>query len=217
MAADGAVPTIVQVGAYDGETGDPLSGFLDRHRARAILLEPQPTPFAALKAKHAGNRDVITLNAAIADVDGICPLYVVDGMTEHDPWWCGQIASFHRDHLLRHQEGIPNLIDRIRVIDVPTISADTLRRRYALDRVDALIVDAEGSDWQIVRNFLDLGIIPQVLSFEWRHLDQRVLAAACGKLAELEYHVEIEISDLIASRQALVDRPSPCFNKDAMA
>lgn len=198
------IPTIVQVGAFDGSTGDPLCAFLERHRAQAMLLEPQPVPFATLKAKYSGYTNVVTVNAAVSAHNGTSRLYIVEGTHAEDPWWCDQIASFHKEHLLRHSEGIPNLADRIRAIEVPTVSPETLMQRYGLPHLDALIVDAEGADWQIVQLFLDRGFVPDILFFEWRHLDQQDLAAARSTLTELGYEVEFQSADVVAYRNLSV-------------
>ena len=192
-------PIVVQIGAHDGNSGDPLVDFLQSGRTRAILLEPQPDPFALLQARHAHKTDVICVNAAVAERDGHCPLFVVNGTEAGDPWWCGQIASLSREHLLRHAEWITNLADRIRTIDVSTISPESLLRDYAGDHIDALVVDAEGADWQIVKLFLDRHVRPDVLFFEWRHLDRHTVVTAVKILADLGYRMEFVDADLIAT------------------
>ena len=191
--------TVVQVGAFDGSSGDPLNCFLQlAPNVRAILIEPQPIPFAVLKTRHAGNANVTTINAAVAAADGSCTLYVVEGQDPGDPWWSPQIASFSRDHLLRHAPSIPHLPERIRASEVPTLSPATLLREYRLPRIDALVVDTEGADWQIVQLFLDQNIRPKVIYFEWRHLAPETIASAVEILTGLGYRLEFLDVDLIA-------------------
>ncbi len=199
-------PIVVQIGAFDGCTGDPLVEFLETHKARAVLLEPQPAPFAALQARYANRVDVVTVNAAVAATDGRCTLHVVDGTESADPWWCGQIASFSREHLLRHADRIPNLTNRICAIDVATMSPESLMRNYAIPQIDALIVDTEGADWEIVKLFLDRNVIPSVLFFEWRHLDPPTIATAVTRLAELGFQTEFVEADIIAQHIPAIRR-----------
>lgn len=193
--------TVVQVGAFDGSSGDPLSSFLQLDpTVRAILIEPQPIPFAVLRTRHSGNANITTINAAVAAADGHCTLYVVEGQDPGDPWWAPQIASFSREHLLRHAPSIPHLPHRIRATEVPTLSPATLLRGFQLSRIDALVVDTEGADWQIVQLFLDQNIRPKVIYFEWRHLALETIASAVEILTGLGYRLEFLDADLIALR-----------------
>lgn len=193
-------PVIVQVGAFDGTTDDPISTFLQHGDARSILFEPQPDPFAKLQAKYIDNPRVVAVNAAIAPRDGTYPLFVVDGSNPDDPPWCSQIASMSRDHVLRHANWVPDLANRIRQIDVPAISPRTLMTTYDLERIDALIVDAEGADWDLVKLFLAEGVIPSVLQFEWKHLSGATRSAAIAELADLDFQMAVCGADVIARR-----------------
>ncbi|MBS0205186.1 MAG: FkbM family methyltransferase [Planctomycetes bacterium] len=193
--------TVVQVGAFDGSTGDPLDSFLRLEPAvRAVLIEPQPIPYAALRTRYSGSGNVTTVNAAITATNGLGTLYVVDDQHPGDPWWCSQIASFSRAHLLRHAASIRNLPDRIRGIDVPTLTPATLMKDYRISRVDALVVDTEGADWEIVQLFLARDILPSIVYFEWRHLETDTIQSAVEILTGLGYRLEFLEADLIAFR-----------------
>src|SRR3569623_1506383 len=52
--------TFVQVGANDGQCGDPVEACIEAFNLSGVMVEPQPGPCALLRAKHAGhNRNVI--------------------------------------------------------------------------------------------------------------------------------------------------------------
>jgi len=199
-------PTLVQVGAYDGASGDPLEPFLRRNCVRAVLLEPQPGPFATLQQRYASRAEVLTLQLALADHDGTISLYVVEGHDDRDPWWTRQIASWDRDHLLKHKDWVPDLATRIREVSVESICPGTLLRRHNLRGIDVLVVDAEGADWTIASLFLDAGIVPGVIAFEWRHLERPVLVQAVDRLAALGYQMEFVDADLIGRHRGLPPR-----------
>ena len=127
-------------------------------------------------------------------------MYVVDGAQPGDPQWLHQIASFRQDQVLRHARWVPDLAKRVRPIQVETISPATLKRRYHADRIDALVVDAEGADWEIVSLFLELGCVPDVLFFEHKHLKHSTIAMAIEKLSELKFKMEFVGPDLLAAR-----------------
>ena len=193
-------PVVVQIGAYDGITGDPIHEFLQERSVRAILVEPQPIPFAALTDRYAANAQIETVNAAIAAEDGDQPLYILKDSRADDPWWAGQIASFQRNHLLRHAEGIPDLASRVESITVKAMTPQRLMSQYQLKNIHLLVVDAEGADWRLVKLFLDLRVAPNILYFEWKHLPQTEILEMRRVLTELEYRVEFFEADVLAYR-----------------
>src|SRR5947209_5761746 len=60
---------VVQVGAYDGNSGDPLHRFISRHQVRGILVEPQPLIFRRLQATYSGRTNLTLVNAAVTARD----------------------------------------------------------------------------------------------------------------------------------------------------
>jgi hypothetical protein len=67
--------TILQIGACDGITNDPIYHFVRRGRARAILVEPNPYAFARLQNAYAGLPNVTLIQAAVGEKDGEADLY----------------------------------------------------------------------------------------------------------------------------------------------
>ena len=200
MAVRRENPVVVQVGAFDGTSGDPLTSFLQLRRARALLLEPQPNPYSALCTAYVSHDFVTPVNAALGPKDGVDTMYIVEGDRPGDPEWLHQIASFQRDQVLRHARWISDLAERIRPIEVETITTKTLMCRYNVDQVDALVVDAEGFDWEIVKLFLESRVIPDVLFFEHKHLDDSTITQAIERLTDLRFKMDVIGTDLIASR-----------------
>ena len=62
--------------------------------------------------------------------------------------------------------------------DVSVMSVETLLKKWQINRIDALVVDAEGLDWQIVKQAIDLGMKPAVIVFEYTHLSPAEREAA---------------------------------------
>ena len=88
----------MQIGAYDGVGDDDLGGLIKQHRLRGVLVEPQPAAFARLQKTYASQRQIVLLQAAIAEEQGLREFY---GRQSRPT----MAASFDREHLLRH--GIP--------------------------------------------------------------------------------------------------------------
>jgi FkbM family methyltransferase len=164
----GAKMTIVQVGACDGATNDPIRHLVAKGTTRAILIEPNPFAFARLQKTYAGLSNVTLVQAAIGEQDGEAYLYRVrntgNGDAEVD--LSLQIASFYREHLEQHGRKA----HEIERITVPCRSLGSLLAELGLTRIDLLQVDAEGFDAAVVRMALNLPVRPDCINFEHTHL-----------------------------------------------
>lgn len=92
----------LQIGVFDGVSGDPIYPLIEKHRLRGILVEPQHDAFDRLKVNYSrfGPEAFVFFNAAIADHNGTAPLYRIKPEAR-GPEWLHQIASFDRKVLLR--------------------------------------------------------------------------------------------------------------------
>ena len=68
--ARGKMLTIVQVGACDGITNDPIFHHVAQGSVRAILVEPNPFAFDRLKKNYRDLQNVTLVQAAIGEQDG---------------------------------------------------------------------------------------------------------------------------------------------------
>lgn len=187
---------IIQVGAYVGDTGnDPLAGFLKRNfdparpeflpRARAILIEPVPSYFRALQANYAHLPNVTCENLAIAGEPGERPFYRlgVDPRDHGMPEWLGQLASLRADRVTtlwdenEGAHGNPAEWQRFyneHVVSEP-VRCDTLGsvlRRHAVTRVDLLVVDTEGYDYEVLKTVDWRAWHPRFVNYERTLLGQ---------------------------------------------
>ena len=66
----GAELFFVQIGAFDGQTNDPIHDLVERHGWRGILAEPQRRYFERLERTYAGNDRVTLRNVALSRESG---------------------------------------------------------------------------------------------------------------------------------------------------
>jgi FkbM family methyltransferase len=160
--------TIVQVGACDGATNDPISEQVMQGSVRAVLIEPNPFAFARLEKVYAGQSNVTLIQAAIGEKDGEAHLYRVKKAetAESETDLTLQIASFYREHLERHGKRA----HEIERITVPSRSLSSLVSELGLTKIDLLQVDAEGFDAAVVRMALQMPVRPACINFEHVHL-----------------------------------------------
>jgi FkbM family methyltransferase len=193
--------TLLQVGAFDGITNDPALGALRRHGWRGVLVEPQARPFAALRELHAGDDRVQVLNVAVSDVDGTRELFTLDPVDDL-PGWAQQIASFERSHLVGQQRYLPDgvVAERLSVVDVETVTFDTLLARAGVDRVDVLQIDTEGFDHQVLRMFDVPRRLPAIVNFESIHLADEDKLGCADLLESAGYALTVSHWDTLGVR-----------------
>jgi len=196
---------LVQVGAYDGTTNDPVHDYLVRYGWKSLLIEPQVQSFERLKSNYSAFPQTILLNLAISESDGIQDFYQV--VTDNPMDWSTQIASLDRNHLIKHRNSqtaygittsIPDIEDKIAVKTVECLSFDSLLTRFRIQRIDLLQIDAEGYDDRLVLSFPFERLKPAIIRYENMHLDNKRQETCLAFLMEQGYRIGFEFADTIA-------------------
>jgi FkbM family methyltransferase len=182
--------TFFQIGAFDGVADDDLGELIKTHRLRGLLVEPQPDAFARLQQTYADQPQVVLLQAAISERQGVRDLYCRhSGPT--------MAASFDRGHLLRH--GIP--AGDIVALPVECHTVASALAAAGLDHADLLQIDAEGYDGPIIRS-IDFGRLrPAIVRFEYRNMRPGDADECLANLAACGYRFLIEPRAMIALRR----------------
>jgi FkbM family methyltransferase len=147
-----AAKYVVDVGANDGFYGSNSYPFIARGW-EALMIEPDPRPFAALSKRFAGNPRVQCLNLACADKPGELPLRL-----GQDASHSSLVDEFNPAlHGASTGESVTVQVERL---------ADVLARHRFPSRFGVLSIDTEGMDLEVLRG-LDLGQWrPQVIFTE---------------------------------------------------
>jgi FkbM family methyltransferase len=189
----------VQVGAFDGVSGDPIYPLIERHALQGIVIEPQKDAFERLKTNYARFPHFHFVNAAIADHDGCSTLFRIRPGAR-GPEWLQQIASFDRNVLMWHAHMVPDLESMIEIEEVRCLTFETLFKEMGVDYVDLLQIDAEGRDAEILRLFDIPGRKPAVVRFEHKHLSIADHEKSIGLLVGQGYRIAASGSDTLAYR-----------------
>lgn len=200
----------VEVGSNDGEQHDHLRPFILSLQWSGIMVEPVPYVFDRLQANYAGLERVILENIAVADHDGRLPFYYLvppEEMPLDDlPDWYDGIGSFSREAVLKHVDHIPDIEQRIICREVPCQTLQALCRRHGFDRLDLLLVDTEGHDWEILRSVDYAALQPELVVYEHYHLSAGDRKRCREHLEDLGYATLEEGFDTFCLR---VDRADP--------
>lgn len=193
---------VLQIGANDGMTHDPIHKFIKRDRWKGVLMEPQTMVFQEeLYPLYDHQPGIEVVNAALGDQDGEATLYCI-GFSEAR--WATGLASFDRSvldksfasgHVERQakKEGIDvpvNANERIAEVKVPVLSVETIIDKYQVQKIDLLQIDTEGYDFEIIRLFDLTKIRPRVISYENMHLSRMDQEACCRHLKSNNYQVK---------------------------
>ena len=154
--------TVIQVGANDGKTGDPIYHFCRARATRAVMIEPQPWLIDTLKANYAGSNNVIVENVAIGHPDD----KELSFWTLKREYWADYEKNVGRSpteifSTVKHQ-----LVNRIatrlkldltaaentvEAINVPFHTLEQIVDKHGLVDLDFLQIDCEGYDFRVMQ------------------------------------------------------------------
>jgi FkbM family methyltransferase len=181
----------VEIGSNDGEQHDHLRPFIVAHPWRGIMVEPVPYVFERLRTNYEAYGRIALENVAVGDADGRMPFYhLVEpsaGELGSLPDWYDGVGSFSREAVAGHVTHIPDIEKRIVEREVPVVTFDTLCRRNNVPRVDLLLIDTEGHDWEILRSIDFERWRPRLVIYEHYHLSREARRAAREHLRKVGY------------------------------
>lgn len=169
----------VQVGANDGQMMDPLRKQVLKSRWRGLLIEPVPQLFEQLSRNYAaaGSR-VRPVNVAVAAQEGRLPFYHLRAHPDLPPLpsWAQGLGSFRRDVILSHRNRLPDLDRYLTEIAVPSLTWTGLCEHYEVERIDLLVTDTEGYDFEIIRQIDFTRWRPALIVYEHHHFTPQTRA-----------------------------------------
>lgn len=189
---------LIQIGANDGVTNDPVRKIILDFKIPSLLIEPQPEIFKMLKTAYNGVPGVRFENCAVDKADGTKELFFVrPGVTGYPAWATG-IASFDKQTLLKHRRVLPDLENNLGKADVPAFTFTSLLKRHGIDSILLLQLDTEGYDFELLKDIIGLGFIPKLIQYEHKHLSFSDQAACRRLLSEKGYSFLSRKEDTIA-------------------
>lgn len=193
-----SLTSFVQVGANDGEHGDPFETCAKNSELRGILVEPQPRACSKLRKKYIHNPNIIIEDSAIGNANGFLTLYQLDD-DNHNPIAGHQydlVTSSNQTHLnkMRKQMGVDMPIKKLQV---PSLTWDALLQKHGFNNPDIVIVDIEGMDDQIVNQINLRDKAPTLIQFEHMHIPSDRLEACTERLMKSGYNFVASEYDVI--------------------
>lgn len=162
----------VQIGSNDGVKHDPLRRYILTRRWQGLQVEPVPEIYARLQRNTRHLSRVRAVHAAIGLKNGSSPFYRLRApdIGEVVVNWYDGIGSFRREVLQKHASSITRLEERIECIQVTSLTFDTLCERNNLSHIDLIHIDAEGYDFEIIKQIRLSHYRPSLVLYEHHHL-----------------------------------------------
>lgn len=192
---------VVQIGANDGTTYDPIHDFIVRHRdnVRGVMLEPVPEFHAQLAETYRDFPAIRTLPLAIHASEKTMEIHRVDRAKLGSlPSFVKGIASFDREY--HRKSGTPP--EAIVSERVDCITTKELIAMCGIRKIDLLLIDTEGYDAEILLSFDFDAMQPAIVMFEHGLRDgvmeRESFARVITLLNRFQYDVMIQDYDAIA-------------------
>ena len=216
----GSAFTVVQIGANDGINHDPIHKFIKRDKWNGVLLEPQKYVFEKfLKKLYRKHNNLALLNAAMGNEDGQESIYKI-GFSESR--WATGLTTFNKStlekayssgHVARKckKEGIEIPADKSKHIveeKVQVICTDSILKNYNLERIDLLMIDTEGFDFEIIKLFKIEKNNPGLIIFEHSHLSESDYTECMNLLESNKYVVKKDEANTVALKADLNSYPA---------
>ena len=164
---------IVQIGANDGRTADPVYGYImaAKERTSVLLIEPQPEVFEELKKNYRDHPDARFVRCAAGRKEGVLTLYRL----KKDRWKARKglpayrqatgAASADPETALKPDPSAG--LDDLDVLTVPCRRLENIIAEHMPgEKIDLVITDTEGADAEIVEDLTRSGLRPGRILFE---------------------------------------------------
>ena len=170
------IKNVMQVGANDGKSDDFLRSSINEE-TKVLLVEPIESAFWDLKNNYSSFTNIEFINKAVDIKKGIKKIFSVNpahydyyktNYKSEDVSWLTDLASFEESHLINH--GVKST--HIHSTDVDCTTFNDLIGQYNFDKLDLLIIDTEGYDNVLVKNFIEDTNIRPLIIFEWIHMKE---------------------------------------------
>lgn len=193
---------LLQIGAYDGHLYDPIESILlsSTSNLQSYLLEPQIEPYQKLIEKYKNYKNIIPLNYAIHPSKDSFYLHRAEASSINDASsFLNGTGSFSLKHVKKF---VGNKKLKLSKIRVKCISINKLMQKFKLNKIDILIIDAEGFDYEILKSINFKKVKPQIIRFEHGIRDSVMSYAKfteiCNILNKNRYQIITESYDATA-------------------
>ena len=175
---------IIQIGLMDGISGDPLRPFLPSHKGKVVLVEALNYYCEKLNKLYSDQSNILICNALVCSKESENKFYYIDpkiademdGTGPPNKWAHGQ-GSLNKNTIIqwiyknkfrgsKYNKNINKYIDSIIEIDIKAKTFDSICRTYQLKKIDLLLMDVQGAEYEVLKNLKSFNIKPKFIIYE---------------------------------------------------
>ena len=141
---------------------------------KVLLVEPVPHNVVEIK-KNLNNLEGITIEqVALSDKNETRNFYFVKNTSIHKlkKHWSSGIGSFNKQHILDHKSKRFKVEEEdIEKVSINTIRFKDLVEKYQIKQINKLLIDVEGSEYEILNDIDFNSLDIKEILFEYKHFD----------------------------------------------
>jgi FkbM family methyltransferase len=191
----------INIGSNDGLAGNPLREFVVTRKWEGIMVEPVHFVYERLVKAYRGYPHVRCENVALGEISGTKPFYHLRKNKVLPPGY-DQVGSFNKEKILNEDYMFPGLANFIESIDVQCLTLRDLLARHGNRKVDVCVIDAEGFDFEVIKQIDLKNSPPAMIVFETVHLTPTDKAACFSLLERGGYRLKEEGCNAVAKLAA---------------
>jgi FkbM family methyltransferase len=173
---------VLQIGAHDGVSYDPIHSYIRQFHWRGLLVEPQPAVFKKLVENYAGEKQLLFENSALAKQDGTIELHCFENANPEDH--ASMLTSTRKHYLTLNGDGHRGAVKNI---TVPALTLSSLLAKHHVEGVNILQIDTEGFDFEIIKMIDFKRMKPEIIHYENNFLNSRQKSECSQILSDQHY------------------------------
>jgi len=192
---------LIQIGANDGVKSDPFRALILKYKLKAILIEPNPVVFKKLSNNYENCSFASLENSAInvgEDNSNLIPFYELQSSNGIDAVDYTGFSTLDEQVIKKAKSTNPGTI--INKVLVNCLSVSDLVKKYEIEKISVLVIDAEGMDIELCKEFFKINLFPILIYIEILHQKSNDIKLLIQLFLSHNYLIGGTVSDLIAYR-----------------
>ena len=160
-------------------------------KEKILLIEPVPHNVEAIKKNLLEYKDIIIEQLTLGDKKELRDFYFIreESISKLKKHWASGIGSFNKNHILNHKSKRFQLKEKdIEKISITCVRFEDLINKYSINSIEKLLIDVEGSEYQILKDIDLKKVNIKKIIFEYKHFDDYFKQGA--KLDEITNKLE---------------------------
>ena len=193
---------VVQIGANDGSHVDHIFNQIKNHKMSAVLVEPVKHLFERLKQNYGNVSNLHFENSAIGKETGTIDFYQFPEHLESDPGfpkWATGMGSILEPFNSAGHANLKKKNFQMEKVKTSSLTLEDLIKKYNIQKIDLLQIDAEGYDGEILSNLSETSIKPKFIRYEDKHINtvfkQNMVEMSSSDLEKFLVKLGYEVSE----------------------